>query len=137
MSGKEFFVIVTERDHTDWRQNRGAIVGETYLAKASLEEQEERAAKLAGSYGQAAIARLVFLGEDLGEDQRQYKTERDELAIALELFLDAVEDPPERNCPCHISAPCNDCVNHSGLREAFSTARAALFKIKGGAACAE
>ena len=37
-----------------------------------------------------------------------------ELGDALD---DLVEDPPDRNCSCHICAQCNDCVDYGYLRE--------------------
>lgn len=48
--------------------------------------------------------------------------QRDAALGGLGLFMDAVDRPPERNCSCHISPPCNDCVENSGLREAFEYA---------------
>jgi hypothetical protein len=30
---------------------------------------------------------------------------------------------PEPNCRCHISPPCNDCVNHASIREAIEYSR--------------
>ena len=46
-----------------------------------------------------------------------------QVSAFVEGFLDEVEEPPERNCRCHISPPCNDCVDHSCLRELFLDAR--------------
>lgn len=48
--------------------------------------------------------------------------QRDAALGGLGLFMDAVDRPPESNCSCHISPPCNDCVENSGLREAFEYA---------------
>jgi hypothetical protein len=48
------------------------------------------------------------------------------LERSLQDLLDNVDEPPEANCSCHISPPCGDCVNYSGAREAFASARAAL-----------
>lgn len=45
--------------------------------------------------------------------------QRDKLLAALELLLERMELPPDRNCSCHISPPCNDCVDYSGIREAI------------------
>ena len=50
------------------------------------------------------------------------------LIAALELMLEVIPEPPEANCRCHIAAPCSDCVDHSGEREAFDFARSALEK---------
>ena len=60
--------------------------------------------------------------------------QRDELLVALEMMLEIVNEPPEANCSCHICAPCGDCVEHSGEREAFELAKYAVAKAKGGAA---
>lgn len=40
-----------------------------------------------------------------------------------------VEEPPEKNCTCHLAPPCNDCVEHSAVREFFIDARKALAAI--------
>lgn len=37
---------------------------------------------------------------------------------------------PDRNCSCHISPPCSDCVDHSGTREALEDAHAAIAALK-------
>lgn len=49
-----------------------------------------------------------------------------DMQAALELFLDRVEAPPEKNCSCFISPPCSDCVDYGGLREAFNSAHSAI-----------
>lgn len=56
---------------------------------------------------------------------------RDKLLAALELFMERVDEPPESNCSCHLFPPCNDCVEYSGLREAFSDAHDAIAKAEG------
>lgn len=52
--------------------------------------------------------------------------DRDSLRTALEFLM---ERCPEPNCSCHISPPCNDCVDHSGEREAWEFARDLLAKL--------
>ena len=44
----------------------------------------------------------------------------------LSNLMEVVEEPPESNCSCHISPPCSDCIEWSGLREALSEARTAM-----------
>lgn len=51
------------------------------------------------------------------------------LVAALELMLERIAEPPEANCSCHISPPCNDCVDYSGEREAFECAKDALASL--------
>ncbi len=43
--------------------------------------------------------------------------ERDELLVLLTELREYVDTPPDRSCSCHISPPCNDCVNNSHLRD--------------------
>ena len=42
--------------------------------------------------------------------------ERDEFEELLR-EAHAVFDVPDRNCSCHLSPPCGDCVEYSGIRE--------------------
>lgn len=63
-----------------------------------------------------------------------YRQQRDELLAALELMLERISEPPEANCSCHLSPPCADCMDFGGEREAFDEARAAIARVKGGAA---
>lgn len=42
----------------------------------------------------------------------------------IENLLDLMDRPPEPNCSCHISAPCHDCEDYSGLRMAIADAEA-------------
>lgn len=48
------------------------------------------------------------------------------LREALEELLEMQETPPDRNCSCHISPPCSDCVDYGGIRSAIETAKEAL-----------
>ncbi len=50
-------------------------------------------------------------------------------SLALSEGVEYVEEPPEKNCTCHLSPPCNDCVDHSAVREFFIDARKALAAI--------
>lgn len=65
------------------------------------------------------------------EQVASLEQQRYALIAGLELFMEVVETPPERSCSCHISPPCNDCVNNSGLREAFEFAKEAIAKAEG------
>lgn len=42
---------------------------------------------------------------------------------ALQDLIDNYPYVPERNCSCHLSPPCNDCVDWSGSRESIRRAR--------------
>ena len=50
-------------------------------------------------------------------------------SLALSEGVEYVDEPPERNCTCHLAPPCNDCVDHSAVREFFIDARKALAAI--------
>lgn len=50
---------------------------------------------------------------------------------ALQDFLEHMEQPPEANCRCHLSPPCNDCVEHGHMRELFKNGWAAVKQARG------
>lgn len=50
----------------------------------------------------------------------------EKVVARLETLCEVIDEPPERNCSCHISPPCSDCVEYGGLREALADAREAL-----------
>lgn len=58
------------------------------------------------------------------------ESETQELALSLEALLESaleiIGEPPDRDCRCHISPPCSDCVDHAFTREMFENARSAL-----------
>lgn len=53
------------------------------------------------------------------------------LLCALEDLLNNMGRPPDSNCSCHISPPCNDCVDHAGLREAIEIAERVVVEAEG------
>jgi hypothetical protein len=55
-----------------------------------------------------------------------FKRQLAEYKALLSNLMEVVEEPPERNCSCHTSPPCSDCVEWSGLREALLEARTAM-----------
>lgn len=57
---------------------------------------------------------------------RALEIETQELAGLLEDVLDFIGEPPLPNCSCHISPPCNDCVDHAEAREINSRIESAL-----------
>lgn len=69
---------------------------------------------------QAEIARM----------QAELRRQLDRVTWALEHLLERGIAPPDRNCSCHISPPCNDCVEWSGLREAVEHAESALAAVR-------
>lgn len=73
---------------------------------------------------------VITEGNPLYAEIDRLKRERDSMWAALETFMESAEEPPPSNCSCHISAPCSDCYNYSGLREAFSLARATLAQVR-------
>lgn len=48
------------------------------------------------------------------------------LHFIIEDLLSYVGAPPDKNCSCHISPPCSDCVDYSHLRDVIASAKAAL-----------
>lgn len=54
-----------------------------------------------------------------------------DLLGALEDMLEMSDEPPERNCSCHLCPPCSDCVDYSGIRDAIKKARTAIASARG------
>lgn len=65
-------------------------------------------------------------GARLERERDELKRQLAECKGLLSNLMEVVEEPPESNCSCHISPPCSDCVEWSGLREALSEARTAI-----------
>ena len=53
---------------------------------------------------------------------KQLENQRDGLLEALKGVIEYVDRPPLRSCSCHVSPPCNDCVDWSHLREVLDYA---------------
>ena len=73
---------------------------------------------------------VIYYGEDrrVGENITYiradiHKVEIDALKARLALAEELLQgwsgevDIPDRNCSCHISPPCGDCVTYGGLRD--------------------
>lgn len=77
---------------------------------------------------------IVPEGAGLGDisDDANLIAAAPDLYAALVAFLEYAEEPPNRNCSCHIAPPCGDCVEYSGMREVFENVRAAMKKARGG-----
>ncbi|MBP6421584.1 MAG: hypothetical protein KA271_01695 [Propionivibrio sp.] len=63
-------------------------------------------------------------------ERAKFRSQRDKLLAALSELIEVTDEPPESNCSCHISPPCNDCVEYSGIRRALECARAAINDIE-------
>ena len=84
----------------------------------------------------AAAALRVDLAEAevFGAEPTAYINKHTALAVGRELEKWAglvqellnMDDTPEPNCSCHLSPPCEDCVEHAGKRELIASLRTAL-----------
>lgn len=94
-------------------------------------EMDDLLAEFSGIWVSSAFGMIC---DDIGENDARFVAaanpaailelirQRDAALGGLELFMEVIDRPPERNCSCHISPPCKDCVENSGLREAFEYA---------------
>jgi hypothetical protein len=95
-------------------------------------ERDEAREKLAGKVhaGEVCIASRKYL-DGIEKERDSLRAINAELENALEYLLDSNDwDIPAPNCCCHISPPCSDCVDFSGIREALKLARSSLTKSK-------
>jgi hypothetical protein len=74
----------------------------------------------------------LAISEVMYQSGAHYQAKCEELLTALIELVEMSEEPPERNCSCHINPPCRDCVNYSGIREALECARKAIAKAQEG-----
>ena len=98
-------------------------------------EMDDLLAEFSGIWVSSAFGMIC---DDIGENDARFVAaanpaailelirQRDAAIGGLELFMEVIDPPPERNCSCHISPPCNDCVENSGLREAFEYAEGVI-----------
>jgi hypothetical protein len=98
-------------------------IRKTYTEEIDRLERELAEAKASNQH---AFEALQKAGGEIGTLTQQ----RDRLAVWAEALLDETIIP-ERNCSCHISPPCNDCVDHGGLREIVENLNEALAAVKG------
>lgn len=58
--------------------------------------------------------------EKLRKKAKEYKADANTFVEYIEDLLEFIDEPPDKNCSCHIRPPCSDCVEHSKLRELLS-----------------
>lgn len=102
-------------------------------ATASLDPMMERALTAEKRLCEALVLAESNgkLAHDTAIELREARKQRDRLATWVECLLDRMILPPDPNCSCHISPPCDDCVEYSGLREAVEETQSALAAMKG------
>lgn len=98
-----------------------------------LEKQRDRLSDLCDTWNSECDDYRAD-NRDLSNKLTEALAQRDELLEALVGLSEVIDEPPERNCSCNISPPCNDCVEYSGVRDALNVARSAIASVKGGAA---
>lgn len=74
-----------------------------------------------GDFGRVALA-ITGPASSVASDER--------LTALVEELLDNIY-VPDAHCNCHISPPCNDCVENGGLREIVAAVRSSLNARKG------
>ncbi|MBK0415232.1 hypothetical protein JD974_12530 [Chromobacterium haemolyticum] len=103
--------LESQRDQA-WAELR--TIREAIGANPAESTLDEVASKL--TYNDGAVSKLI--------------SQRDNLLSALELMVERIAEPPDANCSCHLSPPCNDCVDYGGEREAFETAKAEIAEAR-------
>jgi hypothetical protein len=122
-------VLLPEEFYEWWAMRPSLTRLQAWLVWKDENKQTKAAAADAQEQCRTALAAIEKLNAELGRVSEQ----RDVLLAALQEMLEMSEEPPEKNCSCHPHLPCNDCMDHSGLRYAFKQARAAIASVEGGA----
>ena len=98
------------------------------IARLTAERDELTASITAACEGTGCVN-----AHELAEALRQARADRDVLVDAAthaKDLLDAIT--PDRNCSCHLGAPCSDCVDNSENREIIEELKNALTSAGGG-----
>lgn len=61
-------------------------------------------------------------------EKAELEKQKSSLCGLMEDLLENMVQPPERNCSCHISPPCGDCVDWGGLREVIECCKSSIAK---------
>lgn len=80
---------------------------------------------------ETSTSNMGWTTDAIAERLQKAEKQRDNLLAALELLLERMDLPPDQNCSCHISPPCNDCADYGGIREAIKWAERELAEAKG------
>lgn len=95
---------------------------------------DAREEKILEKYRSAAEAREAKRQAEINvavkAETAELRIQSDELLAALDDLVAMTDEPPEPSCSCHISPPCNDCVEYSGIRSALAAAKKAIAKAK-------
>lgn len=128
--GKYTYVLNDDEPGSQYALRHGApwrdLTGDkfVYCMAAKIEEQAERIKELES---EVQSYELIVRAEDIRIKKQSAALKL--ASLALSEGVEYVEEPPEKNCTCHLSPPCNDCVDHSAVREFFVDARKALAAI--------
>jgi hypothetical protein len=99
----------------------------------TIADQVSEAQRIYDSWPDELNKRIYLQGyraayAELSAENEALRSQNKRMGAALDLFLERMDEPPAANCSCHISPPCNDCMDYAGLREAFEDARNALIR---------
>ena len=113
---KEFCTYTKQADSTEERL--------ATLIEAALEES----GTVGSSYYELLYKNYERLECELAALRDQLdalRRDKERLIDVAKRFLDETDAPPP-NCSCHISPPCNDCVEWGGMRELRADAQSLL-----------
>ena len=123
MSSSEYLKLPSFNWKTAIHKTDGEIICEL---RSQIEKQSERIEELEAERGDSQFCAGC---NDAAKTIEKQAAALKLASLALSEGVEYVEEPPEKNCSCHLSPPCNDCVDHSAVREFFMDARKALAAI--------
>ena len=115
-------------DESEVRQAIFGVISDAEAIIAAKDAEIERLFKDRGIEHDLAN-RFGFENNDLRSKVAKQSAALKLASLALSEGVEYVEEPPEKNCTCHLAPPCNDCVEHSAVREFFIDARKAIAAI--------
>lgn len=129
-SGDDDVVVLPRRSHRENTEAAGIPTRDLYAHPDSgrVAELEAQLAHVTALHRNAAqtLDGVLETRRSVERELAESRNREGRMRVYGEQLLDAIDEPPDAHCSCHLSPPCSDCVDYGYLREAIRDFKAAL-----------